>query len=506
MAMLNIQKIIILLDDYQFEQLAEYLKSINAELPYKLIFCYRTNDLDEISSDEICRQVYGVSDEKTKKKFFQLAYHTFNLSGFISKNFPSFLLRNVALMENLVSENKHDKAFRLAHIVVDIAQKVNDIVAEIAVRKFLSNYYHLFEHSRDSYNQILVASEKIHQESLFLKIYAYIREHFNIRVPRNDNMISPEQHQSFFEQYTCHESLPVQIISEYGYLLSLATFNTTLFYQNETYNRLLALEKKYNDEKVLVLPYLEDLNFKISYLKLQYMRDQLDFDSILKETEIIVENTQHVQFWGKLLNMPEFFSIAVQASYYTTKYYESYKKENQRNKINQKVRFQIEYLKRRCVKHLENDTFQEKFIIRYINLSTIYTGLQLLGTEKEIKDAIGRMENILITYQQIPFHRYIDGIFTNLIAGYFALGNYKMVNDSFKRYKKLSHGVYHSIDNELTMQSFYLCAQWLQTKRNQYLTKQLQVMEQIKSNPNMQATYDLVHEIIQYFSIPVFTE
>ncbi|MBL7882569.1 MAG: hypothetical protein JNL69_00755, partial [Bacteroidia bacterium] len=84
--MLSIQKVILLLDDFHFNEFKTHLKESNAELPHKLVTQIRKDDWGQKESDDLCKAVYGSKDEKSKKKFFQLVHYTFRLTSYLSRN------------------------------------------------------------------------------------------------------------------------------------------------------------------------------------------------------------------------------------------------------------------------------------------------------------------------------------------------------------------------------------------------------------------------------------
>ena len=57
--MLSIQRTILLLDDFHFEEFKLHLKKSNAELPLKLILQIRKDDWKQKESDDLCKDVYG---------------------------------------------------------------------------------------------------------------------------------------------------------------------------------------------------------------------------------------------------------------------------------------------------------------------------------------------------------------------------------------------------------------------------------------------------------------
>jgi predicted AAA+ superfamily ATPase len=83
--MLSIQKVIVLLDDFHYEALCEHFKTIKAELPLRLIQESRNMGITEKDSDELCKLIYEKAGALEKRKFFQLAHHTFKLTAFLAE-------------------------------------------------------------------------------------------------------------------------------------------------------------------------------------------------------------------------------------------------------------------------------------------------------------------------------------------------------------------------------------------------------------------------------------
>jgi hypothetical protein len=501
MAMLNIQKIILVTSPVVLKDFCNYLKLINANLSLQLINSFDKKKITIEQTEQVCIAVYGNTDEKTKKRFYQLAYHTFNLCSYISSNYPSFLNWNTSRIEHLLNSGKEDEALILAENTLSIAQKIEDRITEISLRKFLSNYYYLNEIPRTSEMYLNGLENVLLAEQEFISMYNFIRCNFNIKSPKTNKKLDINSCELFFNSYRNSSSLGNQIFAEYGSLLSLASFDSKKFYHQSTYQRILLLEKKMLDNSLIVFPFLEDLLFKIRYLKIQYVRDDLSFETILNEVENLQFHIQYVNFWNIIINTPKLFSIAFQASYFTTKYFDSYKHQSHRNKIDNKTRIHIQSLLDKCSKMLENETLKDKFLIKYINLSTIYAGFLILGEKKDILQSLDLMENILFTYQQIPFHRYLDGIFTNIILAYFSLGNYQMVKENYKRFNKLCDEKYISIENKYTLDFIHLVSQWLSTKNKLSLQKIQTLMHEVKPNKNLKSTYILMQDITNYFQI-----
>jgi hypothetical protein len=120
---------------------------------------------------------------------------------------------------------------------------------------------------------------------------------------------------------------------------------------------------------------------------------------------------------------------------------------------------------------LKKPLWNEGYIIKLINVRSLYSGLLLLGTKEEIKKATDIIEETLITYQQIPFQKFLDQIFASLAIGYFSLKQYEKVAECYKRYKKSTNGNSVNEENDITICAYYYASQWITTERKQYAEK-----------------------------------
>ena len=152
---------------------------------------------------------------------------------------------------------------------------------------------------------------------------------------------------------------------------------------------------------------------------------------------------------------------------------------------------------------LNNKLLQERYVVKYINLSTIYAGLLLLGSKEDIKECFNLLENLLLFYQQVPFHAYIDPIYLNMIMAGFCLKDFDKVERSYRRYKKSTTGKVVNPENDLALNGFYYAAKWLETERDQYVKKIIGVLEQTRGKSNLDSTRKMLTEVIQYYKIPM---
>ncbi len=501
-AMLSIQKHILLLNTFHFNEFSLHLKATKAELSYRLVNEIRDFGWEQPDSDKLCERIYGNSNEKSKKKFLQLTHHTLKLSSFLSRNYPSYLKHNLSIIEENINKGNIKKANLIADYLLDISEKVEDYTTNINVLKFMSQQAFLVE-EKDSVKYHKRIAELIEQEKQLNELYCYIRE--NLHYKRKDNVsVSHAENtpKNFFDAYINSPSFSVSIFARYGKYYELSFLYHPDFYKNETLVELDKIERDLNNNSYVIFPFLDDVLFKILGLKLQYMVHRMDSTGMMKESQRIIEESSHLKFWHSYVNVPELFAIAIQASHYVSHYGETYREDHYRN-LPDDIKKNINYLKDKIVEELEKPIWNEGYLIKLINTRSLYSGLLLLGSSEEINKGINLIEETLITYQQIPFQKFLDGMFAGLIIGYFSLKNYEKVADCYKRYKKSTSGNIVNEENDLTIAAYYYTSQWLITKRKQYVEKLSNTYFVAQSKPNLKHVELLVKNVAAYFEVSI---
>lgn len=500
--MLLIEKAIKLMDDYHFREFRNYVKniSIRSYYPLALVDVIKRDLLIEQDSDKLCEMVYSEADEKTKKKFFQLAHYTFKLTAYLSKNYPSYLYTNVNLIQRYINQGKVKEAEVLAEYLLDISTKLEDFNTQIVVLELVAQKEALQESIKDTvkiHEQIATLQEYQRQIN---EIYLHWRKNFSAKGKAQVSSTT-EALLNFFKPFFKSKSIKISLLSRYYFQQGLYYLKDKNFYTSKNYQELLNIEKELNNNDYIVFPFLVDLNYRITYLKLRHLLQSMDMDSIMEQTATILNISDDVLFWKNFVNLPELFSFAIQASYYASKYMTPYK-EDHIESLPDEVKKQLDRLKARCKEQIETNKWEEQFTIKFINLQTIYSGLLLLGDKKEIKESISVLEGILFNYQQLPFHTFIDPIFINLIIGYFSLGQYDDVETSYRRYKKMTNNKVVNPENDLTLHGFYYASKWLETERKQYV-KKINKVYQDMSVPSMKDNREILKNLMEYYKIPI---
>ncbi len=500
--MLLIEKVVKLLDDFHFDIYHEYVKniSIRSYYPLALIDVIDRGFLVEQDSEKLFKDVYGEAPEgeKDMKKFFQLGHYTFKLTSYLARNYPNYLQHNITRIQYLINSGELEKASTLAEILVDVAEKIQDYETEIKALSFLAqkdNQLESFKSALKYYKRIetLLAHKKAINDLNY-----FISQHLKVRGKEAESNL--EEDLRFLVPFHNNDSFIVRMMSRLQTCYLYYNCRHEKFYSDEIFEELNTIEEELQKNDYVVFPFLHNIRPKLSFLKLNYSTRQLDFKKVLDESSKIIEESEDDLFWNSLINLPEINSIAIQTSYYVSNFFHSYK-ENHLELLDDEIKSRIQFLKKRCKILLSNKLLEEKFVVRYVNLSTIYAGLLLLGDKEDIKECINTLENLLLFFQQVPFHTSIDSIYITLIMGNFCLKDFEEVEKNYRRYKKSTKGKVVNPENDLPLHGFYFASKWLETSRNQYLKKLNGIIEDTDNKPSLGSTRKLLLEMAKYFKM-----
>lgn len=498
--MLSIQKHILLLNDFHFTEFSTHLRSVKAELSFKLINEIRNFGWEQPDTDKLCSRIYGDHKDKTKKKFLQLTHHTLKLSSYLSRNYPSYLKHNLLLIEEKINQGDREKANTIAEYLADVAEKIEDFTTNINALKFLSQQSFITE-SKEEVKYHKRIAELIDNERCLNEVYLLLRE--NLHFKRKENLIVDKKlksKESEFDKYANHTCFSISILARFGKYYELSFLNNPDFFNKETFEGLEKIERDLNNNSFVIFSFLDDAMFKVLGLKLQYRVNKLDSQGMMKESQRMIEESSHLKFWHSYVNIPEIFAIAIQASHYISHYGETFR-ENHYRDLPDDIKQNINFIKSRLVRELEKPLWNEGYIIKLINVRSLYSGLLLLGTKEEIKKATDIIEETLITYQQIPFQKFLDQIFASLAIGYFSLKQYEKVAECYKRYKKSTNGNSVNEENDITISAYYYASQSITTERKQYAEKLYSTYEATIKKENLIHVGKLIKNIMTYYNI-----
>ncbi len=500
--MLSIQKVILLLDDFHFDEFKTHLKESGAELPHKLITQIRKDSDNQKESDDLCIAVYGNKEEKSKKKFFQLVHYTFRLTSYLSRNHPAYLTHNVSEIQKHINRGDLDKANKLADILLDIAEKIEDFNTAIAVLKYYAQQAHITENKNAAIKHHQQISEYLKYEHIINQIYLYMRQNLNFKGKSVLTDKEMEEHLSFYDKYRNHKTLSIQFLSRFAYCQTLNYLNDPYFFDKKIEEEVDSLMDELEKNAFIIFSFSDDIQLNVDYLKLKHLIYKLDKDSLQKEAGALIKKREPLRFWKNYVPPPEIIYLSIQASYYVTHYSHGYK-QNYLETLPKDVKNQIANYKKRCEDILAKPMWNEGLYVRYINLNNIYCCFLILGTKEDIKKAIEKIESLLVNFQQIAFQRLYDALFATLILGYFFLQEHENIQECYKRYEKLTAGTSKNIENDLTIKAVYYASQWLFTQRKQYLEKLKGILDKSKENEKWRYVETSINDMIEYFNIPI---
>lgn len=503
--MLLIEKVVKLLDDFHFDVYREHVKhlSLRSFYPLALIDVIDRDVTVEQSSEELFRKVYGEEPESDKdlKKFFQLAHYTFKQTSVLARNYPDYLQHNITGIQHYINTGKLEHATRIANMLVDVCQKIEDVSTEIKALNFLAQSELLLESGRESlkYYERLKILIGVQQELNELN-YFVVNDFRN--KGKEDSTKNKEEKLEYLREFTKSVNFSNRKIARLYILHLLHIYRDPAFYQPETYAELCEIEELLQKYDYIILPYLYNIRPRLAYLKLNYSMHQLSFEEVLNEASHMMQDSQGDLFWNSFINLAELSSIAIQTSHFVSTYFTSYRPDHM-ELLPEDVKEELEKLRKRCKTILENKVLAERFVVKYINLTTVYGGLLMLGDKSKVKECVNVLESMLMLYQQVPFHFSIDPVFTTLIMANFCLEDYEQIEKNYRRYKKSTKGKTVNPENDLTIHAYYYAAKWRENGRKQYVKKLTDVIEKTLEKRNLEKTRKNLLDIVAYYKIPV---
>lgn len=498
--MLNIQRLILLLDDKYYDAFLAYLKKKRSRLSIQLVEAIRKKPDKILTVDDLTKKVYKSNAEKDKRKLVQLAHHTFLLSSYISRNYPYYLNINLTRVETEMAEGNRQRANELADMIYHLAEKVEDYNTQLNLLNFYCQQSYILENRADTIRYHEEIESVVKKISNINKIYSYLRARLHFKQKESLKAGAVEDHLSFFDQIEEGDSMTIKLLKRYAKLNTLSFLNDKRFFSKETEVELTSLAKDIQKYGYILFPFSSDIQINIEYLIMKQMIKEKDKTTLHREALTILDRWKDFKFWKGYLNFPQIFYLSIQASYYLSVYGYAYRRDFDEyldDEIKKEVQEHIEM----CEEMLGHDYWEEGFYVRFINLNIIYSCFLILTGKEGCKKVTSIIENLLISYQQISFHKIYDSLFATLITAYFSLEDYVNVAETYRRYEKLTSNQAKFDENDLLIKLYYYTSQWLVSERNHYLVKLSKLYDDMKSDKNLATTTQTTEELLEYFDI-----
>jgi hypothetical protein len=500
---LTIQKVVKLMSPFHKAEFCEYLREIKAIVPLRLVEAIDDSVVNPVSSDELCEAVYGKSDAQTRKSFNQLASHTFKLTAYLSRNYPSYLVHNVCKVEEWINAARIREANILADILLDIAEKIEDFQTQQLVLRFFSQQAHLQKSHAEVVRYTAKLVEASEYELVYNQINLYLRKNFNISVKDDSVLHSLDSHFQYFKSFHEHPSAKVRILSKFANFYLYYYYRPTEFLTERIQQELEEFDEEFHKYGVVTFPFMEDIYSKIMFYRLNLSTTDLSSKEGKSEYQKLLVHNRFLKFWQNYVNVPELYAITIKSTYYLTRYHSINHRQDFRQVIPAEDKQEIARLAARCEELISKDIWEPDHVSDLIHFRLAWSALLLLGERTEVRKGVDNLEKLMTTFQQITFSESMDSIFICLMIGYFAVDDYKACVDTFKRYTKLSKGRVVYAENDLEIHSYYYVAQWLSSQRQQYLRKIEENYRKAGQHSSSKVIQQTILELVNYFNIPV---
>jgi len=503
--MLTIEKIVKLLDDFHFDVFRDHVKelSIRSLYPLALIDVISREIEQTQDSDTLCRAVYGASDEKTKKKFFQLSHHTYHLTAFLSKNYPTYLQPNLTRVQQLINSSQLDKGITLLQALLDISKKIEDFSTEILANQIMVQHNLLLESLKTALQYQMRISKLVANQKDINDIYTHFYSFYNLKEKDKSEAATITNHKKFYASFFDHSATVIQIISRYCYCYFLHYNRLADFYKDSTLSLINEIEQLLNKNKTIIFPFLLDLHHRVGFLKLKFWNDKGETDQVSVFIPELLKNSPDLKYWSSYVNSPEIVILIMQGNLFSRKHLRLHDITITNDSLSQEAKNQLQIIRSKIQKFLDNSKFQNDYTLRYITLCTIDGLLSLIDGKEQIEAAIENLNHIFKTYQHLPFLSFNGSIYSILITAYFKLRDFEKVDATFKRYKKqLKDQAVHPV-NDLSIHAIYYTSMWQITKKSQYAKKFEKIYLQTKENVIFVDLHENLNYLIEHYNIQI---
>jgi hypothetical protein len=494
--LLTIQKFIYLLDDFHYQEYSSRLKAAEAALPLKLVETIRKKLPEFDTHEELCIKVYG--NVKQRQNFNQLSSYTFKLSYLLWQNYPNYLHTNVPLIQQLVNDGNIEQGDFRAQCLLDIAEEVEDSQALIFVLKFLTQQAFLTRDSTNGFKLNARLDDAMQNERDFNSIISRLRATLYLPAEgKHAEMVGKLR--DFYAPFYAHPKASLRILSQYAYLYSVYYFHPGMFDGEEDLALIQTLEKELTNNSHVVFPFLFDIKGIFGFLILNSPLIKNDTPEGKKYFKELTRHYSSVKFWKNYLNMPQIFSIAVQATRFISSYHYQIHRSDYLQVLPAADLKTIEQLTEKCAELMKLDIWQKHYKNDLVSVQMLYGALLILSGKDNVRKGIDELESLLTSYQQLNLSGSTDSIFLALMIGYFSSKKYEKCSDTFKRYQKVIKNKPVYDGNDISIHTYYYLSRWIETESKQYVAK---LESNYQRTQEANGPKSAIEELVKYFNVP----
>lgn len=494
---LNIQKLIVLLNENAYNAFYVHLRQSNAHLPARLVQTIRDKGFDFQSTEELCQHIYQKPASEAKNNFYQLSTHTFRLSEFLALNYPSYLMHNITRIEELIAIQQVPEAQFLAKILLEVAEKINDFNTQTLVLRFLVNQEHIFKQPQKAYayyEQLKISEDN---SRTLNDIFYLLRNDFNmVNVAIKKE---PEEIARAIEYLKGYFDSPYKSISMLSRYVSLYIRHYTTLNAEHIRAEIVEFEKELNNHSYIVMPFLFDIKTSCSFILLAMPGFNVNDKEGRTMLNIYKKHYEAIGYWKSYLNIPKLFSIMMRGSDYLERYSSLLHRRDYSTLVPAAAQADIAETSEECLTMIAEHEHMQIYIYDIMNLKMIIGGLLLLRGGDHIKKGIDHVEHSIISFQQMKKSRTIGNSYIILMMGYFMQADYKSCMATYARYVKVSKNrdMYEYID--VKIQIYYNFARWLSEKDEACISKLKEIYTFCCANPAHKSSVVMIEGMAEYF-------
>jgi hypothetical protein len=460
--LLNIQKLVVLVEEDVYNDWVLHLQSSNALLSVRLIETIRRRGFDFHSSEELCESIYQKPASEARASFNQLTAHTLRLSEYLALNYPSYLMHNMIRIEKLISDRKLSEAAQLAQILLDLAEKIEDHATRMHVLRFLIQEEHIYRHPlrAEQYHTQLVEAKA--NDNLLEEIYYILRHEYSMtNHTREKDIKEINKTLQHLSQYHSHGSKSISLLSRYVFIYIKHYYRGRLGQAENSVEELNTFEKDMLNYSYVLMPYLFDIQTSYSLIKLTSPGSDLNSREGTTDVAALRKHYSIVRYWQSYLNIPETNLIIVRGQLLLSRYshmihHSGYPQMLPRD-IQDQIRENAEDGLRILGQHEGSVAYQDMIM----NLRVMTGAMYIMQAGDNIRQGINMIEIAITTFQQVKKSRSVGIPYMVLLMGYFALKDYKKCLLTYSRYLKVSKDKDIFREIEITIHTYYLMSKWL---------------------------------------------
>jgi hypothetical protein len=486
---LTIQKLIFLLTDFHYVELTAHFKRMKAALPLKMVNAIRRKLPDFHSPDELCRVVYGNSEDASKKKFNQLSSHTLRLSEHLAVNYQCYLHTRINDIQVLVNEGKWEQSVFLAEVLLNIAEKIEDYKCQLLCCKFLAERSFSIRDYTTGFKYDKRAQEALQLEDTVTQLLSKIRGALfsEKRLTQQGLQELKEEFKTFF----VHEKCNLRILGMFYYLRLLFYYELRQFDSGEALPVIEMLSKELHNYPYVILPFMTDVKGMLIYMQLNSGLYSIEAKERKKLFSDLKEHYKHKKVQSGNLSTGELNLMAIESTQFLSKYHHLVGLKDYGERISVEDRRDLNALLAKLRGYLSLPVHSALPDFQVRSLRMLFGAMLIISGGKDVKAGLFELESMLVAYQQVNLGPSTDSIFLSLMVGYFALKDYDTCATTFKRFTKVKAGKIVYAGNDLKIHGYYYLSQYLFSGKKQYVEKMKELFANIEAENRPKSILEL---------------